>query len=74
MIDNRFDSDAYGVNTDSPDTPYEYFVEVMNNKCIEAIRAGLNDWIKETASEYFDTSDWKDDEWEDWEEFINNYV
>lgn len=66
--------DDYGVNTDSPETPYEYFMEVMNNESINAIREGFKDWKKEVASEYFDTFSWGDDEWDDWEEFIINNI
>ena len=65
-----FDSDAYGVNTDNPERPYEIMMNALTKECETAIADGYRDWMKDTAREYFDTSDWDDEEWSDWDEVV----
>ena len=69
-----FDSDAYGVNTDNPECASEILDNMLNNGCRFTIKAGFNDWLKETAREYFDTSDWNDEYWDGWEEIIKEII
>ena len=66
---SSFPSDAYGVDTDLPSSAYEK-LNVLNRQCVDAIRSGFDEWIKETAREYFDTSDWTEDFWAAWREII----
>ena len=63
---NSFPDDAYGVDTDLPETPYEIFDNALNRQCEDAIKAGFQDWLEETAREYFDTWNWDSDWWSDW--------
>ena len=66
-----FDSDAYGVDTDNPETAYEIIDNALNNECERAIEEGFKDWLFEIAREYFcNVGDW-DEEWQDaWREKI----
>ena len=61
-----FPDDAYGVDTDLPVTPYEIFDDSLNKLCEDAIRQGFEDWLRQTAGEYFDTWSWNDEWWSDW--------
>ena len=61
-----FDSDAYGVNTDNPVSAYEFIDDALKTKDEKAIEEAIEDFIKETASEYFRTSEWDEEYWEAW--------
>ena len=63
---NIFDSDAYGVDTDSPESAYEIIDNSLRAKDETAIKDAFNEWVKETAEEYFNTFEWGDEEWEAW--------
>lgn len=63
-----YDSDAYGVDTDSPVTPYE---EIDNKlKVMDEVRISdaIREFKEEIAYEYFNTGNWDDDFWEAWDE------
>ena len=69
-----FDSDAYGVDTDNPPSPYEKIDNALTVQCEIAIADGFKQWLKDTAYEYFDTSDW-DEEWRDaWRDKIMEII
>ena len=65
-----FDSDAYGVDTDSPESAYEIIDNELRAKDETAIKDAFNEWVNEMAEEYFNTSDWGDEEWEAWHEKV----
>lgn len=65
---NIFDSDAYGVDTDSPEDPYEMINDGLRLKDERNISDAIRDFVKEVADEYFDTSEWDDAWWEAWED------
>lgn len=61
-----FDSDAYGVDTDNPETAYEIINNSLKLADEIAISDAIIDFKKETADEYFNTSEWGDEEWDAW--------
>lgn len=61
-----FDSDAYGVNTDSPVHPSEIIEDSLKYKDEIAITEAIQDFIKDTAEEYFNTSGWDEEWWDAW--------
>ena len=65
-----FDSDAYGVDTDSPESAYEIIDNSLRAKDETAIKDAFNEWVKEMAEEYFNTSEWCDEECEAWYEKV----
>lgn len=65
-----FDSDAYGADTDSPESAYEIIDEALRAKDEIAIKDAFNEWVNEMAEEYFNTFDWGDEEWEAWHEKV----
>ena len=69
-----FDSDAYGVDTDNPPCPRELIEDALNVRAEDAMIDGYTDWLVETASEYFDTSDWGEEWWDAWREIVNDLV
>ena len=71
---NIFDSDAYGVDTDSPEDPYEMINEGLCLKDERNIRDAIKDFVKEAADEYFDISEWDDAWWEAWEEKFRELI
>ena len=46
-----FDSDAYGVDTDSPESAYEIIDNSLRAKDETAINDAFNEWVKEMAGE-----------------------
>ena len=71
---NIFDSDAYGVDTDSPEDPYEIINDSLCLKDERNISDAIKDFVKEAADEYFDTSEWDDAWWEAWEEKFRELI
>ena len=69
---STFPCDAYGVDTDNPPTAYERLDNVLNPQGERAIQDGYNDWLDQTAREYFDVSDWSEDEWDAWREIVRD--
>jgi hypothetical protein len=67
---SAFDSDAYGVDTDNPESAYEIIDNLLRAKDETAIRDAFNEWVKEMAEEYFNTSEWNDEWWEAWYEKV----
>lgn len=65
-----FDSDAYGVDTDSPESAYEIIDEALRAKDETAIDDAFREWVRDMANEYFDTSRWDDEWWEAWYEKV----
>ncbi len=63
-----FDSDAYGVDTDSPESAYEIIDNELKLKDEIEIEDSIRDFIRETAKEYFNTSEWNDEWWDAWED------
>jgi hypothetical protein len=61
-----YDSDAYGVDTDSPASPYEVIDQSLKLKDEIAISDKIIEFIKDTAEEYFNTSEWEDEMWDAW--------
>ncbi len=69
-----FDSDAYGVDTDNPESAYEIIDNGLKAKDERNIRDAIKDFVKEVADEYFDTSEWDDAWWEAWEEKFRELI
>lgn len=65
-----FDSDAYGVDTDNPESAYEIIESSLRAKDETAIKDAFNEWVKEIAEKYFNTAKWGDEEWEAWYEKV----
>lgn len=65
---NVWDSDAYGVDTDGPEDPYETINDGLRLKDEHNISDAIKDFVKEVADEYFDTSEWDDSWWDAWED------
>lgn len=63
-----FDSDAYGVNTDSPESAYEEINNALRIKDEEKIADAIREFRENLADEYFYTSNWNDEHWEAWNE------
>jgi len=61
-----FDSDAYGVNTDNPETAAEIIDNSLRKKDEDDIRESMRDWAKGLATDYFNTETWGDEEWDAW--------
>jgi hypothetical protein len=61
-----YDSDAYGVDTDSPASAYEIIDDSLKLKDEIAISDKIIEFIKDTADEYFNTSEWSDEMWDAW--------
>ena len=57
-----FDSDAYGVDTDSPESAYEIIDNSLKGKDETAIKDAFNEWVKEMAEEYFNTAERGDED------------
>ena len=68
---NFADSDGYGADTDNPPSAYEKLDEALKPRDERAIHESYNEWVEETAKEYFDTSRWGDDEWDAWRDIVN---
>ena len=61
---------------DNPETPHEMLENAMSRKVIrDAIKAGYEQWLEDTAREYFcDVGDWGE-EWKDaWREVVGDIV
>ena len=67
-----FDSDGYGCDTDLPLSAYEILTNALNAQSLRAIQDGYNDWVRDTAYEYFDTSDWDEEHWDAWNEIVRD--
>ena len=67
-----FDSDGYGCDTDLPLSAYEILEDALNAQSLRAIQDGYNDWVRDTAYEYFDTSDWNEEFWDAWHEIVKD--
>ena len=67
-----FDSDGYGCDTDLPLSAYEILEDALNAQSLRAIQDGYNDWVRDTAYEYFDTSDWDEEFWDAWHEIVKD--
>lgn len=68
---NVFDSDAYGVDTDNPETAYERIDNALKVKDERAISVSFNEWLEDTAREYFcDVGSWNDDVKEAWRDKV----
>lgn len=65
-----FDSDAYGVDTDNPESAYEIIDNSLRAKDETEIKDAFNEWVKEMAEEYFNTAEWGDEWWEAWYEKV----
>lgn len=69
-----FDSDAYGINTDSPASPSEIIENELKLKDEIAIEDAIKDFIKDLAEEYFNTSEWDDEWWDAWITKLNELM
>ena len=65
-----FDSDAYGVDSDSPESAYEIIDNSLRAKDEIAITEAIKDFIRETAEEYFNTYEWDDEWWDAWHDKV----
>lgn len=67
---HSFSSDAYGVNTDNPESAWEMIDGGLKKKDEEAIQESMRDWAKSLANDYFNTEAWGEYEWSAWMEKI----
>lgn len=61
-----FDSDAYGINTDLPESASEIIENSLRKKDEEDIRNSMRDWARSLATDFFNTETWGDEEWDAW--------
>jgi len=61
-----FDSDAYGIDTDSPASAEELLNDSLKPSDEKAITESISNFIEELASDYFYTSNWDDEWWDAW--------
>ena len=69
-----FDSDAYGVDTDNPESAYEIIDNELRAKDEIAIMCEVREFIKDMASEYFNTYKWDDEWWDAWHDKVRELV
>ena len=67
-----FDSDGYGCDTDLIPSVHARLENKISPQIKRALQDGYNDWVRETAREYFDTSDWDDEHWDAWYEIVRD--
>ena len=65
-------SDGYGADTDLIPSVHARMENKLNPQCLRAIQDGYNDWLDQTAREYFDVSDWDDEHWDAWKEIVRD--
>ena len=63
---SAFDSDAYGIDTDSPASAEELLNDSLKPSDERAITESISNFIEELASDYFYTSNWNDEWWDAW--------
>lgn len=66
------DSDAYGVDTDSPVSAYEILDNALTLRQEKKITEAINDFIKEQAREFFATGTWDEEMWDAWKEKMSD--
>lgn len=69
---SSFPSDAYGVDTDLIPSVHARMENKISPQIKRALQDGYNDWIDETAREYFDVSDWDDEHWDAWRDIVRD--
>ena len=57
----------YG-STDNPPTFKEILDNLLSPQNERAIHESYNEWLDQTAREYFDVSLWGEEEWDAWRE------
>ena len=68
------DSDAYGVCTDNPETPYEQIDNSLSRKDEQEIAELFDQFIKDTAREFFNVSGWDEEHWDGWKEKVSEII
>ena len=63
-------SDAYGVDTDNPESAAEIIENTLTKKDEEEIASAVYDFKRELASVYFNTSHWDDEWWDAWFDIV----
>ena len=71
---STFQSDAYGVDTDNPPSPYELIDEHLKSKDEQKIYDAWVEFREEIASWYFNTGEWDDAWWDAWIEKIKELI
>ena len=66
------DSDGYGADTDLIPSVHARMESKISPQIKRALQDGYNDWRRETAYEYFDTSEWDDEHWDAWYEIVRD--
>lgn len=61
-----YDTDAYGVDTDSPASAYELIEERLKPDDEQKIYEAYVEFREEVASWFFNTSEWDDEWWDAW--------
>ena len=65
-------SDGYGCDTDLIPSVHARMENKISPQIKRALQDGYNDWVRETAYEYFDTSDWDEEFWDAWHEIVKD--
>lgn len=71
---STFLDDGYGVNTDSPETPYEIIDNKLTVSDQEKIYEAAVEFREEVASWFFNTSEWDDYWWDAWIEKFKEVI
>ena len=71
---STFPSDAYGVDTDNPPSPYELIDEHLKASDEEKIYDAWVEFREEIASWYFNTGEWDDAWWDAWIEKLKELI
>lgn len=69
-----YDTDAYGVDTDSPASAYELIEERLKPDDEQKIYEAYVEFREEVASWYFNTNEWDDEWWDAWITKLNELM
>lgn len=71
---STFPDDGYGVNTDSPESPYEIIDNKLTASDQQKIYDAAVEFREEVASWFFNTSEWDDYWWDAWIEKFKEVI
>lgn len=71
---SAFDSDAYGIDTDSPASAYELIEERLKPDDEQKIYEAYVEFREEVASWFFNTNEWDDEWWDAWITKLNELM
>ena len=70
----RFESDAYGVDTDSPESAYETIDNMLTASDEARIAQLFREFKVDVAREFFATGEWNDEWWDAWNDKVSELI